>query len=66
MISELRNELIKCGQHPGQYLNFFRIAKWLEVLHGIDLIGVYLYPPINDQITQELSNPYTESTSNAP
>ena len=40
---------------------FFQIARRLEALHGIDLIGVYLYPPVSDQITQELTNSFTES-----
>ena len=61
MISELRNESIKCGQHPGQYLYFFQIARWLEALHDIDLIGIYSYPSVNDQITQELTSSYTKS-----
>ena len=48
VISELRNELIKCSQNPGQYLYFFWIAWRLEALYDIDLIGVYLYPLVSD------------------
>ena len=62
MISELGDEPVKCDQHPDQYLYFFRIARQLEALHGIDLIWVDLYPLISDQITQELTSSYTEST----
>ena len=59
-INKLGDESVKCGQHPSQFLNFFRIARWIKAPHGIDLIGVNLYPPVSDQVTQEFANPYTE------
>ena len=61
-IGELGDKSIKCSQHLGQFLNFFRIARWIKASHGIDLIEVDLYPPVSYQVTQEFARPYTEDT----
>ena len=61
-IGKLGDESVKCGQHPGQFLNFLRIARWIKVAHGIDLIGIDLYPSVNDQVTQEFTSPYAKDT----
>ena len=60
MIGKLGDKSVKCSQHPSQFLNFFRIARWIKAPHVIDLIGVDLYPPVSDQVTQEFAIPYTE------
>ena len=48
MIGKLGDESVKCGQHPGQFLNFLGIARLIKVPHGINLIEVDLYPPVSD------------------
>ena len=47
-VGKLGDESIKCGQHPGQFLNFHRIAWCFKAPHGIDLIGIDLYPSVSD------------------
>ena len=59
-IGKLGDESVKCGQHPSQFLNFFRIARWIKAPYGIDLIVIDLYPPVSDQVTQEFTSPHTE------
>ena len=48
MVNKLKDEPVKCGQHPGQFLNFLGIARWIKAPHGIDLIVINLYPPVSD------------------
>ena len=61
-IGELGDESIKCGQHPCQFLNFLWIVRWIKAPHDIDLIWIDFYPPVSNQITQELTNPHSEDT----
>ena len=47
-VSEFGDKSVKGGQHPGQYLHFFRIARQLEVFHSFNMVGVDLYSLISN------------------
>jgi len=39
---------------------FFRVARRLESLHGFNLVGIYFYPPVGDQVPQKFVSPYSK------